>query len=216
MKWKRGREGGRDGRDWKWATFELLYVRGSSFPLVLSAVPGNRSQGRTWDCAHSSLLPSLTLAVMATSPSAPLPLVTCLLPLLSLLSCHYSPSISLLLLALITFCHLLSFPVSTLSVPPPSLSASSPASLSRFHSPPRCLLLSSLTVLKWFTSPMYSQSPQSNQFPAPKPMPTDSKAVMEHVSIIFYHLLVLCFQWYPIILMLNWIWFQLCDCCWLS
>lgn len=106
MKWRGGREGGRDGGDWKWATFELLSVRGSKFLLVLSAVPGNRSQGRTWDCAHSSLLVSLSLSgCLSTSPSAPLPLVTALLPLLSLLSCHYSPSSSSLLSLLpVIFC----------------------------------------------------------------------------------------------------------------
>lgn len=73
---------------------------------------------------------SLQPTPLSLAVSLPLHLYFSLsLPLSS--SCYlYSPvitlSISHLLLALITFCHLLSFSSSPLSVPPPSLSASSP------------------------------------------------------------------------------------------
>ncbi len=135
------------------------------------------------------------------SPSHfPLSLPLHLHPSLSLLlsSFHYSPSIPLLLLlALIIFCHLLSFSTTALSVPPPSLFASSPPSLSRL-----VLLPSSLTVLEQFTShrvltvtavqPVFHLRAEAK-----------AKAMMKHVSSIFYHLLVFCFQRCPIILMLN-------------
>lgn len=119
----------------KLATFELLCVGGSGFLLDLSAVAGNRSQGSTWDCAHSSPLPPLTL---------PLHLYPCLLLRLSS-SCYlYPPVITLPPSAssvlLVAFCHLLSFSASAPSLFPPYLILLT------------SLLLSGLTALEWFTS----------------------------------------------------------------
>lgn len=75
------------------------------------------------------------LALSASPTVLLLLLITSLLLLISLLSCHYSPSIGLLLLALITFCHLLSLSASavlTFFLPhllhPSALSFSSPLS----------------------------------------------------------------------------------------
>lgn len=72
-----------------------FFLEEPGFLLDLVAVAGNRSQGSTRDCAHSSPLPSLD---PSASPSARLPLVTSLLLLLSLPSCHHPASVSLLLL----------------------------------------------------------------------------------------------------------------------
>lgn len=72
-----------------------LFSEEPGFLLDLVTVAGNRSQGSTRDCAHSSPLPSLD---PSASPSARLPLVTSLLLLLSLPSCHHPASVSLLLL----------------------------------------------------------------------------------------------------------------------
>lgn len=98
-------------------------------------------------------------------------LVTSSLHLLSLLSCHYSPSTSLLLLALITFCHLLSFSASTLSIPPP------PVFL------PHLLHLSVVSFSSSLSPPLQSNLHQSDSplavgppsFPTAEPRPPDSK-----------------------------------------
>lgn len=118
-------------------------------------------------------------------PPAPLPLATSLLLLLSLPSCHYSPSPSLLSLLSVIFC---------LSQLLPSLSLLSVFLPHLLHSvsPP----------LEPNCSGLIHLSPCTRS-PTAEPRPTDTKAVMEHASIIFYHLHVFCFQRYPIILMLN-------------
>lgn len=77
------------------------------------------------------------------------------------------PSSSLLPIALITLYLLLSLSASALFVPPPSLSASSPPSLSRLMFLPS-VSLSSLTVLEWFTSHCCTHSHRSlTSFPQP-------------------------------------------------
>lgn len=90
-----------------------LFSEEPGFLLDLIAVAGNRSQGSTRDCAHSSPLPSLD---PSASPSGRLPLVTSLLLLLSLPSCHHPASVALLLLLILAV--ILSS--STPSICPPS------------------------------------------------------------------------------------------------
>lgn len=169
-------------------TFELLCVRDSSFLSVLNAVPGVRGGHRTvLTPAHSPLFLPLHL-------QPPLS-VTSLLLLLSLPSCHCSPSIILppphsshyfvSSFVSLSFC----------PVRPSSLSFCFISSISQSsHVPPLCLPLQPNCTGVIHLSLLYSQSPESNQFPTAELRPTDSKAMMGHACVIFHHLLAFCFQ----------------------
>lgn len=165
MEWK----GARDGRDWIWATIEPLCVRGSGFLLHLGAVAGNRSQGSTWDCAHSSPLPSLSLSHSA-SPSVPLPLLA-VFTLLSSSCLHLPPHSSHCFLSCFVFvsCFCPFFPLL------PHFFTSSLSS--RCH----LILLSSL----WLVSSHRILTATTGELRS-----TETKALMKRVAIIFYRLLV--------------------------
>ena len=155
------------------ATFEPLWVRGSSFLLDLGVVPGYRSPGRTRDCAqfspprsrHLSIcLPHVASLLLLLSYHHPLfLLLAALIPCLSSWAC--------ICFSLLSFCLIPSIPQ------------------------PLSLLLCSLTLVKRFTlSPMCSHSPQSDRFPTAEPWPRDGKATIGHVSIIFCHLIHFAFK----------------------
>lgn len=90
--------------DWKGATFEPLYVRGSSFVLLLSAVPGNRSQGRTFDSALLSPASHFLFLSICTPASRYFSPPPAIFTLLSLLSLHLPPPSPLLSLFSVIFC----------------------------------------------------------------------------------------------------------------
>lgn len=157
----------RGGGDLKWATFELLCVRGSGFLLVLGAALGNRSQGRTWDCGTVSLPLRLRLPLslpLSSSRYLRSPVIT--LPPSP--SSHYFLS---------SFVFLSSCPSSPLFLPHllhlSVVSFSSPPSPPHLHSLTCTVLSHALAV----------------QPVLPLPSHPGSKAMMEHVYISFYNVL---------------------------
>lgn len=91
---------------------------------------------------------------------------------------------------------------------------------SHLYSSPQLLFWSFYSPCPPFSSLHWNNSPlppsHGHHLPTAQLRLPASGAVTEYARIIFNHLLALCFLRYLIILMLNWIWFQLCDCCWLS
>lgn len=155
-------------------------VRDSSFLSVLSAVPGVRGGHETvLTPAHSPLFQPLHL-----QPSLS---VTSLLLLLSLPSCHYSPSIVLPPPRCSHYFVSSFVSLSFCPVCPSSLSFCLISSISQSsHVPPLRLFLSSLTVLEWLTSHHCTHSHRSlTSFPHPSRGPQTIKLWWDMPALSF-------------------------------